>query len=355
MGGKIVEMTTGRKYLLVTFTILLIVAITLTTSFEDDSPINETANQVNLTVTGASPGGLWSSLGVGLDKVANAENQGATITYQTSSGGLANAKLVSDQRVPLGIISDIELKSAWKGTGVFKDNPQKDLRVLFRLYSADSRFQAIHLIMNRDFADKNNITSFADIIWKKPAIRAAVNRPGNMDGDLGIVIFESLGASIVDIEAWGGQVIRAATREQTNLMTDRRLDLINFGVSYNHSSIRELSNAVPLLMLDITETVAKKVVSIIGGKPCVFKTSEYEFLQQDAMTICTGTVLIASKEMNDETAYSLTMAMVKNLDAFKSAHQQLAIATTLTTVAEASIAPRHPGAERALREAGLIQ
>ena len=308
----------------------------------------------NLTVAGASPGGLWSALGVGLDKAVNKSNPGSTITYQTSSGGLANAKLVADNKVPLGIVSDIELQSAWEGTGVYTGAPQKNLRVLFRLYNADSRFQANHLLLNRDYAEKHGIETFADIVAKKLDIRVAVNRPGNMDGDLGIAILEALGASIEDLKSWGGQVIRAATREQTNLMTDRRLDLINFGLSYNHASVRELANAVPLIMMDLTEPVASKVVSIIGGEPCTFKKNEYDFLDHDVTTVCTGTVLIANEEMDDEIAYVLTKAMLENLESFKSAHQELAKATTLQSVAEGSVAPRHPGAERALREAGLV-
>lgn len=308
----------------------------------------------NLTVAGASPGGLWSSLGVGLDKAVNKAYPGATVTYQTSSGGLANAKMVADKKVPLGIVSDMELKSAWEGTGVFRGRAQKDLRVLFRLFNAESRFQAIHLLLNRNFAAEYDIDTFEDLVRKKPSIRVAVNRPGNMDGDLGIAILEALGASVANIESWGGRVIRAATGEQTNLMTDRRLDLSNFGASYNHASIRQMANAIPLKMMDLTQPVAETVVSNIGGKPCRFEKDEYDFLEHDAITVCTGTVLVASKDMDDETAYAITKAMIDNIDAFKSSHQQLAKVTTLDSIAEGSVAPRHPGAERALREAGLI-
>lgn len=309
----------------------------------------------NLTVSGASPGGLWSALGVGLDKVINKAYPGSTITYQTSSGGLANAKLVSDNKVPLAIISDMELKSAWEGTGVFKGRPQKDLRVLFRLFNAESRFQATHLIINKDYAIEHGITRFADIVAKKLDIRVAVNRPGNMDGDTGIAILDALGASLGNIESWGGQVVRAATNEQTGLMADRRLDLANFGVSYNHSSVTEMANAIPLMMLDLTGPVAASVVAKIGGKVCSFKKDEYAFLDHDSTTVCTGAVLVANKAMDDETAYSLTKAMLDNVDSFKSAHRLLAEATTLASIAEGSVALWHPGAERALREAGLIK
>ena len=45
---------------------------------------------MNLTVCGASPGGLWSLLGAGLDVTLKAAYPVSTVTYQTSSGGYAN-------------------------------------------------------------------------------------------------------------------------------------------------------------------------------------------------------------------------------------------------------------------------
>ncbi|MFM1814006.1 MAG: hypothetical protein RLZ98_701, partial [Pseudomonadota bacterium] len=39
----------------------------------------------NLTVAGYSPGGLVSTIGVGMDKALNKAFPGSTLTYQTSS------------------------------------------------------------------------------------------------------------------------------------------------------------------------------------------------------------------------------------------------------------------------------
>jgi TRAP transporter TAXI family solute receptor len=322
---------------------------------EPENKQTDELQNMNLTVAGASPGGLWSALGVGLDKVMSTAYPGMTVTYQTSSGGLANVKLVADGKVPLGIVSDMGLKAAWGGTGVYEGRPQKNIRLLFRLYNAESRFQAIHLLINRDYAENNNISSFSDIVTNKLDIRIAINRPGNMDGDLGIAVLEELGAPVDEINNWGGQVIRAATREQTNLMTDRRIDIVNFGIAYNHSTVREMSNAVRLMMVDLTEPVTERVINKLGGKSCIFKKDEYTFLDGDIVTICAGAVIIANESMPDETAYSLTKAMIENLDEFSSAHTQLAKVTSLNSIAEGTFISRHPGAERALKEAGLIQ
>ena len=59
------------------------------------------AQTYNLTLTGASPGGLWSRIGGGVDAAIAAAYPGSTITYQTSSGGLANIPMVAGGKVPL--------------------------------------------------------------------------------------------------------------------------------------------------------------------------------------------------------------------------------------------------------------
>ena len=48
------------------------------------------AQKYNLTLSGASPGGLWSRIGGGIDAAIAKAYPGSTVSYQTSSGGLAN-------------------------------------------------------------------------------------------------------------------------------------------------------------------------------------------------------------------------------------------------------------------------
>ena len=52
------------------------------------------AQTYNLTLCGASPGGLWSLLGAGIDAAVKKSYPGSTVTYQTSGGGLANVALL---------------------------------------------------------------------------------------------------------------------------------------------------------------------------------------------------------------------------------------------------------------------
>ena len=312
------------------------------------------AQKYNLTIAGYSPGGLVSTAGAGLDRALNAAYPGSTITYQTSSGGLANAMSLAQKKVPLAFISDTELNVVLKGLPPFKQ-PIKDLRILFHPYSPGSRFQATHFLANKDWAQKNGIKTVADIAAKKPAMRIAVNRPGNLDGDVSIAAMAAYGISLDDIAKWGGQVVRAASREITSLMLDRRLDITSFGISVNHPRIREMANGIELVMLPMTQESAKKVSDQLGATPCIVKASDYKFLAVDTPSVCVGMLTVVRADMDEQLAYNITKGITENLEKYKAAHRLLKKAVTLQSWSEKGLAPFHPGAERYFREKGLIK
>lgn len=308
------------------------------------------AQTYQLTLAGASPGGLWSTIGAGVDKALAKAYPGSTVTYQTGSGGLANAKLVSDKKVPMGIAADMELAAAYRGTGPFKGHPLKDLRTLFRAYSAQSRFQYDYVLVNGEVAKKYDIKTMADLKKHAGDIRIAFNRPGNMDGDIGIAIMEDSGIPIKSFK----QVVRAASKEMGSLMLDRRIDAIVLGIAYNHPTIREMENGIPLVMLDVGKKVSDKVADDFGGQACTIKANEHKFISEDKVSVCVGAVVIVDKSMSDAEAHNIVKGLLANLDDFKSAHRLLKKAVTPKTVAEPAVAPEHPGALMAFKEAGLM-
>jgi uncharacterized protein len=310
------------------------------------------AQTYNLTIAGYSPGGLVSTAGAGLDAALNAAYPGSTLTYQTSSGGLANALALDQKKVPLAFISDTELNVVIKGKPPMKQ-PIKDLRVLFNPYSPASRFQATHVLVHKSWAEQHGITSLADIAKKKPAMRVAFNRPGNLDGDIGLAVMTAVGAGPDEIKKWGGQVVRAASQEMTSLMLDRRLDGVVFGISINHPRIQEMANGLDLVMLPIDESIAAKVTADLGGKPCPIKAGEYKFLAADSSSVCVGMLVVVRADMDDTLAYNFTKGIIENVEKYKAAHRLLKSAVTVESLTEEGQIPFHPGALKYMREKGL--
>jgi len=312
------------------------------------------AQPYNLTVAGYSPGGLVSTVGAGMDRALNKAYPGSTVTYQTSSGGLANAMLLEGKKVPIAFIADTELAVAMAGKKPIP-KPLTNLRQLFRPYAPSSRFQMTHLICNKDWADKHGVKTIADIAAKKPAMKIALNRPGNLDGDVSLGVLAANGITPADIEKWGGQVVRAASGEATPLMLDRRLDCWLYGISYNHPRIRELANGLDLVMLPMTQKTADTVAKDLGAEACKVAEKEYKFLTSDSASVCVGMSVVVRADMPDQLAYNITKGIVENADTFKAAHRLLNKVVTLQTLSEKGQAPFHPGAEKYLREKGLIK
>lgn len=312
------------------------------------------AQKYNLTLTGASPGGLWSRIGGGIDAAVAAAYPGSTVTYQTSSGGLANIPLVASGKVPMGLATDGELTLAWTGQKPYKA-PIENVRTLLRVYTPAARFQATHLLLNQSFANKHGIKSFADIVSKKAPLRVAVNRRGNMDGDVSLMVMGLMGASQANIKNWGGQIVRAASKEIVSLMLDRRIDMANFGIAYKHPRVREIAKGVSPVLLDIPRGVAEKTAKKLGGEVCIIKPGEYKFAPKGATSICIGALVVVSNAMNAKTAYNLAKGIFGKIEVFKNkSHRLIKKTATPKTMATPSVAPFHPGAAKYLKEAGLL-
>ena len=73
------------------------------------------AQKYNLTVAGYSPGGLVSTIGIGMDKALAKAFPGSAVTYQTGSGGYSNAILLTRKKVPVGFIGDHEMSVIMAG------------------------------------------------------------------------------------------------------------------------------------------------------------------------------------------------------------------------------------------------
>lgn len=313
-------------------------------------------DKFNLTLSGASPGGLWSRIGGGLDAAIAAAYPGSTVTYQTGSGGFANIALVSRGKVPLGLAVDMELKMSQQGVKPFRGKID-NIRQLVRVYTPAARFQMQHALIRKDVAEKYGLKSVSDIAKKKPKLRVAINRRGNSDSDIGRLVFEQSGVTLDDIKKWGGQVVYAASREITSLMNDRRIDMTIYGIAYRHPRIREVIKGLgdDLAMLQIEPDVAKKVAELTGGEVCVVKAKEYPFIAQDHNSVCVGAVVIVNKSMSDEQAYKLTKAVFEKIEKFKTAHRLIARNTTPESLAQGSVIAHHPGAVKYLKEKGLMK
>lgn len=77
-------------------------------------------------------------------------------------------------------------------------------------------------------------------------------------------------------------------------------------------------------------------------------------LPADLKSFGVRAVLVTSAGMSDDIVYAMTRSILQNLDDLRRSHPALAGLTPQQMMREAIVAPLHPGALRAYREAGLM-
>lgn len=305
------------------------------------------AEEYNLTLCGASPGGLWSLLGAGVDAAVKAAYPGSTVTYQTSGGGFANVAQLDQGKCDLAIIHDAEVKAARAGEEPFKA-PVDSMRTLAVMYT----WAPMQMLVNKDYADEHGLTSLEDIAAKKLPINILLNRRGNVASDVGASMLAAAGASVEDIKSWGGDVIYAASKEQGELMRDRRADAALNSLFVNHSSIRQLAEAIDLVILPISDETADAVAAEWTIGKFTIPAGAYDWAPNAVNTVSLSAQIFVRADADDKLAGDLAAALVDHADQVSGVHKAMA-ALDARLMASATAAPYHPAAEAVYKARGL--
>lgn len=303
--------------------------------------------EYNLTLCGASPGGLWSLIGAGVDGALKAAEPGSTVTYQTSGGGFANVAQIDQGKCDLALIHDAEAKAAINGESPFKA-PVDSLALIGVVYT----WAPMQFIVNKEFAEEHGIKSLEDVAANKVPIKILLNKRGNVASGVGESMLSTAGASVENIESWGGSVTFAASKEQGELMRDRRADAILNSLFVNHRSIRQLAEAIDLSLVPMSADNSAKVASEWGILEYTIPGGSYPWAEADTGTVTLSALLFARKDADDAMITGLTTALVEQIGELKGVHKAMAPLDE-KLLASGTVVPYHPAAAAVYKAKGL--
>jgi TRAP transporter TAXI family solute receptor len=303
--------------------------------------------QYNLTLCGASPGGLWSLLGAGIDAAVKEAHPGSTVTYQTSGGGYANVAQLDQNKCDLAIIHDAEAKAATNGEKPF-DKPITSMKTIAILYT----WAPMQLILHKSYAEENGIKTIEDIGAKKLPINILLNRRGNVASPVGASMLTAAGASPEQIESWGGSVTFSASKEQGELMRDRRADAMLNSLFVNHRSIRQLASAIDLALIPVGDATADAVAKEWSIGKFTIPASAYDWASGDTPTITLSAQLFAREDADEKMVSDITAALVDHVDKVAGVHKAMAALDT-KLMASSQAVPYHPAAAAVYKAKGL--
>ncbi|MEQ8441393.1 MAG: TAXI family TRAP transporter solute-binding subunit [Alphaproteobacteria bacterium] len=307
------------------------------------------AEPVNLTLSGGNPGGLWSLLGAGMDQAAKASDADSVITYQATGGGFANIALLSTNSTDLGMVHDAEVQLALTGQDPFSA-PVENMMAIGYMYN----WAPMHFFLERSVAEEYGIDSLDDIASSGAPITIGINRSGNITSNVAVFMLAQAGLDEDTLNANGGSFVRAGANEQGDLIQDGRIDMATNGIFIGHSSFRAIDENVDVVLLDIPADVIAATNEEFGTSNYTIPAGSYSTQEADVQTMALGAMVVTTDAMDDATAYSVAKSFVDNIDSIRGVHGAMGQLSAELMVSQ-RVLPFHPGAERAYREAGLLQ
>ena len=287
--------------------------------------------------------GVYYQVGQAIMSVMN-ERTGTTglkVTAEATGGSVANINAILAGDMDLGVCqSDVQYQ-AYHGLGEWQEKgPQQALRSICSFHAEAITFVA---------TETSGIRTLADVKGKT----INIGNPGSGQRQNAIDIFSFIG---IDPERdFTAEGLKAS--EAPKVMQDGQLDGFFYTVGHPAAAIIEAtSGRLPVRFVPITgmEAFLAKYPYYV---PVTIPIKLYPKAgnQENVPTIGMLATLVTSAAVDEETVYQLTKGIFEHLDRIRELHEAFRGLDAQAMVDRGNTIPRHPGAERYVREAGLLK
>lgn len=289
------------------------------------------AEFINILTGGTS--GVYYPLGVAMSKLFTEKIPDVRPSVQATKASVENLNLLQQGRGEWAFSLGDAMQFAWAG-----DAEAGFPRKLDKLRTAGAIYpNYIQIVALRD----SGVRTLADLRGK----RISVGAPKSGTELNARAILGAAGLSYKDL----GKVEYLPFGESVDLMKNRQLDATLQSAGLGVSSIRDLSNAVPITVVEVPAVMLQKVGTPYIGATIPART--YDGQDADVRTAAVPNFLVTRSDLKDELVYAMTKAVFDNVPALVAA-QAAAKEIDPKTAADNSPIPLHPGAERYFRERG---
>lgn len=287
-----------------------------------------------LSIATGGTGGTYYPYGGGLAELINKHLDGYDAVAEVTGASVENMGLVwrGDSDAALALADTVY--QAYNGTEDFEGRKLDNIRALASIYP-----NAVQLVTMAD----SDVESLADLKGKTISVGA----PGS-GTELNVrALLESNGITYDDIDAR-----RLNFNETADAIRDGDIAAGFWSVGPPTSSILNLATTRDVRLVGLSD---EEISNAIEEEP-VFAAYElragmYDGMDEAVQTISIPNVLVASSEMDDETAYQITKLLFEHTDELIAIHPA-ANDTTVEFSVNSTPIPFHEGALRYYEEVG---
>ncbi len=299
------------------------------------------ADQRFITIGTGGVTGVYYPTGQNICRLVNRDQatHGMRCNAESTGGSIFNLNSIDAGEMDFGVAQSDWQHHAFHGTDRFAEqgaNPE--LRSVFSLHPEP------FTVLVRGESD---IQSFEDIRGK----RVNVGNPGS--GQRGTVerLMDEYGWTMSDFTL----ASELPSREQGQALCDNRIDVILFTVGHPSAAIQEPIATCGARIIPVTGPVVEQLVD---ATPYYFSATipagMYPGQDEDVQTFGVGATLVTSTRTSESAVYHLTRAVFENFDTFRGMHPAFEVLTPEGMVSQGLSAPKHEGALRYYRKAGML-
>jgi len=263
---------------------------------------------------------------------------GIKVYPQASGGSSDNVNLLENKQVDFAMVHNSTGVPAYLGTGPFKGNPRKSLRVVSAIWRS-----VLHFPVRKDA----KIQSIADYRGKKVQIGPIGS---------GIEKFTLQPLSVYGIGPEDVKAVRLSVAECIQQIKNGQIDAFVHGSIVPDANISELmlTGRVKLISME-----PKKVKELMSEYPMYAPASippnVYHDQDYRVDTAASFALLMTYADQDEEVVYAITKAIHENHDFLVSLHSSFKDTTLENALLGMGPIPLHLGAEKYYKEIGILK
>ena len=296
------------------------------------------AQAQNLSIATGGTGGVYYPLGGGMAAVLSKYVQGMQATAEVTGGSVANLQLIGTGKPYLAMTMVDAGLDAYKGQDKFTGKPVP-VRTLMVMYP--NRMHVVSI-------EGSGVTKMADLKGKRVST-------GSGGSATEVMAFRVIEAAGLDKDKDMTRE-RLGVAESVNALKDRKIDAFFWVGGLPTAAVTDLANSpgATLQMIDHAELVPamNKKYGNLYVKDRIPK-EVYKGMTADNQQATVMNILVAHKDMDEKTAYTIVKTIFDKREDLIRAHKEAENFKLENQKTEASSVPWHPGAIKYYAEKGI--
>jgi hypothetical protein len=315
----------------------LTLALALTFALQNTSA--QAAQKRFVSIAAGWVTGAYFPMAGAISRIAfnNLQDENIKVTAESSGASVANANLIASQYTDFAILQNDIASYAYNGKKGMFDKPVKNLLGCASLYP-----EHIQVIVREDA----NIESVEDLKGKRVAV-------GPIGSGTTVNAKQILSAWDIDFDDFKAEQLQA--RQAADYLKDGRLDAAFFTVAVGAAAIKDIATVIDVEVLNID---GPKVDKLLEEYPYYTQqpvpAGSYPGVDEEAQTISVMAILAARADLDKDLVYKIMKAMYTNIDRIHEAHAKFKN-ISVENAMEGMTLPLHPGAEKYLKEVGVVK